>query len=107
MKFRSTRDVILRTSDLAKARAFYTEVLGFATTMSSEKLVGFETGAIQLFVETGDAPHAPVFELLVDDVAAAKERLIAAGCAVIEEDPSVPRCYVRDPFGYVFNVGPS
>jgi hypothetical protein len=23
---------------------------------------------------------------------------------VIEEDPSVPRCYLRDPFGLVFNL---
>jgi hypothetical protein len=28
-----------------------------------------------------------------------------AGCTLIEEDASVPRCYVRDPFGVVLNIG--
>jgi hypothetical protein len=30
--------------------------------------------------------------------------LIAAGCDIAEEDPSVPRCYIRDPYGLVFNI---
>jgi hypothetical protein len=35
---------------------------------------------------------------------AAKSRLLAAGCTVVEEAPAVPRCYIRDPFGLVFNI---
>ena len=76
-------------------------------------------GAIQLQVRDSDIEHflhtragvekgeeqAPVFELLVPDVQAAKRELIAAGCAIVEEDPSVPRCYIRDPYGVVFNLG--
>jgi hypothetical protein len=101
--FRSTRDIILRTGSLADAVRFYGTELGFATTLDRESMVGFETGAIQLFVEKG-APHAPVFELLVADLAAAKARVVALGCTIVEDDPSVPRCYVRDPFGLVFNL---
>jgi len=41
----------------------------------------------------------------VPNVDAAKARLIAAGCTVEEEDPSLPRCYIRDPYGVVFNIG--
>jgi hypothetical protein len=33
--------------------------------------------------------------------------LIAAGCTVIEENPKIPRCYIRDPYGMIFNVGQS
>jgi hypothetical protein len=33
--------------------------------------------------------------------------LLKAGCVVVEEDASVPRCYLRDPFGLVFNLGES
>jgi hypothetical protein len=40
----------------------------------------------------------------VPDVAAARARLVAAGCTVVEEDPRVPRCYLRDPYGLVFNL---
>jgi hypothetical protein len=35
---------------------------------------------------------------------AAKSRLLAAGCTVVEENPAIPRCYIQDPFGLVFNI---
>jgi catechol 2,3-dioxygenase-like lactoylglutathione lyase family enzyme len=102
--FASSRDVILRTERFDAAVAFYEGVLGLAVALRQGALVGFETGSFQLFVERGAPEHAPVFEMHVDDVAAAAARLVAAGCAVVEEDPRVPRCYVRDPFGFVFNL---
>ncbi len=34
-----------------------------------------------------------------------KKKLVAAGCVVLEENSDVPRCYVRDPYGMVFNIG--
>jgi hypothetical protein len=46
-----------------------------------------------------------VFELLVPDVVAAKRGLLAAGRTVVEEDPALPRCYIRDPYGFTFNLG--
>lgn len=101
---RASRDVIIRTDKWADATRFYETVLGFAITKRYPGIVGFETGAIQLFVEQGE-PHGPVFDFLVPDVRAAKERLLEAGCTLVEEDPSVPRCYLRDPYGVVFNVG--
>jgi catechol 2,3-dioxygenase-like lactoylglutathione lyase family enzyme len=102
--FRSSRDVILRTDALAEAVAFYTSVLGFRISSRAANLVGFETGSFCLYVEAG-SEHGPVFDLLVADVAAAKSRLLAAGCALVEEDPALPRCYLRDPYGFTFNVG--
>jgi catechol 2,3-dioxygenase-like lactoylglutathione lyase family enzyme len=100
----SSRDVIIRTPDWSEAVRFYESVLGFAATSRTESLVGFETGAFRLYVEAGPS-HGPVFDFLVADVAATKARLLAAGCGLVEEDASVPRCYLRDPFGIVFNVG--
>jgi hypothetical protein len=102
--FRSTRDIIVRTPDLEAAAKFYRESMGFPGSLNEANIVGFETGALQLFVERGTPAHAPVFEMLVEDVRAAKERLVAAGCVVVEEDPRLPRCYVRDAWGVVFNV---
>ncbi len=103
-KFRSSRDVIIRADDWAKATKFYRSVLGLPVTHRSKTLVGFETGAFCLYVEKGDE-HGPVFEFLVPDIQKAKRKLVAAGCTVLEENPSVPRCYIRDPFGVVFNIG--
>jgi catechol 2,3-dioxygenase-like lactoylglutathione lyase family enzyme len=101
---RSSRDVIIRTPDLRAAFAFYRDVLGLALTMSNDKMIGLETGAIQLFVESGE-PLPAVLDFLVPDIDATKTKLVAAGCTIIEENPSVPRCYVRDPFGLLFNLG--
>jgi catechol 2,3-dioxygenase-like lactoylglutathione lyase family enzyme len=101
---RSSRDVILRTANWVQARQFYETVLGFKVTNETDAMLRVETGAIRLFVEKGE-PHGPVFDFLVHDVQAAKNDLLAAGCVLVEEDPSIPRCYLRDPFGLVFNVG--
>jgi catechol 2,3-dioxygenase-like lactoylglutathione lyase family enzyme len=101
---KSSRDVIVRTESLAEAERFYGAVLGFAVSSRREGIVGFETGSFCLYVEKG-SEHGPVFEFLVADVDATKARLIAAGCTLIEEDRSIPRCYVRDPFGVTFNIG--
>jgi catechol 2,3-dioxygenase-like lactoylglutathione lyase family enzyme len=101
--FRSGRDVIIRTQAFTDAVSFYTSVLQLPVSYKSQNLVGFETGSFCLYVERGP-DHGPVFEFLVEDVEAAKSRLLAAGCVLVEENPDVPRCYVRDPLGLTFNV---
>ena len=101
---KSSRDVIIRTGAPEDAERFYESVLGFAVSSRGAGIVGFETGSFCLYVENG-AEHGPVFEFLVADVEATKTRLIAAGCILVEEDRSIPRCYVRDPFGVTFNIG--
>jgi hypothetical protein len=67
-------------------------------------VVGFETRSFCLFVERGSR-EGPVFEYLTSDVQQATLLLLEAGCTLIEEDPALPRCYVRDRVGMVFNVG--
>jgi catechol 2,3-dioxygenase-like lactoylglutathione lyase family enzyme len=104
--FKSSRDVIIRTESWAEAIRFYETVLGLPVVHRDETLIGFETGSFRLYVERGVA-HGPVFEFLVADVERAKADLLAAGCVLVEHDPSVPRCYVRDPQGVVFNIGPA
>jgi catechol 2,3-dioxygenase-like lactoylglutathione lyase family enzyme len=102
--FKSSRDVIIRTHSWAAAVRFYELVLGWPIVHRDKGMVGFETGSLRLYVEEGE-PHGPVFDFLVTDVQRAKSDLLAAGCVLVEEQPSVPRCYVRDPQGVVFNIG--
>ena len=100
----SSRDIILRTDRWAEAVSFYETVLGFAVIYRSESLVGFETGTFCLYVEKG-SPLEPVLDFLTPDVKALRDRLLAAGCTLVEENSSTPRCYLRDPFGLIFNLG--
>ncbi len=100
----STRDVPIQTDTLAEASAFYEKTLGLEVFCREPTLIGLETGAFRLFLDAGPA-YGPVFEFLVDDVQAKKAELVAAGCTVEQEDVSVPRCYIRDPYGLIFNIG--
>jgi hypothetical protein len=40
----------------------------------------------------------------VDNVEEAKARLVKAGCVIVKDEPEFPRCYVRDPFGLMYNL---
>jgi catechol 2,3-dioxygenase-like lactoylglutathione lyase family enzyme len=101
--FRASRDVIIRTENFQAAVRFYESVLGLKIVQSSASIVGFDAGAFRLYVEKG-SQHGPVFDFLVPDLQAAKQALLTAGCTLLEEDPSVPRCYICDPHGLVFNI---
>jgi predicted enzyme related to lactoylglutathione lyase len=101
--FRSSRDVIIQTRKWDEAIEFYRKTLGFPVTHQSPTVVGFETGSFCLYVEKGTQSGA-VFDFLVPDLQAAKKHLVAAGCKIIDENPKIPRCYIQDPFGLVFNI---
>ena len=94
----STSDLIFRTGDLGAAKAYYHGELGFPIVAETERLV-----ALAVYFERGDANGA-VFEFEVDDVAQAKAEMLARGCSLVEEDQDLPRCYLRDRFGLVFNL---
>jgi len=102
--FRSSREVILRTEKWSEAISFYGSALGLPVAYQDATLVGFETGSFRLYVEKGKA-HDPVFEMLVPDLETARQQLLQAGCTVVEEDTAMPRCYIRDPYGFTFNLG--
>ena len=104
--FKASRDIIVRTENWSEALNFYGSVLGLPITHQDKTIVGFETGSFCLYVKQGKE-HGPVFEFLVPDIQAAKRQLVAAGCTVIEENPKIPRCYVKGHCGMIFNVGQS
>lgn len=93
----------------AEARRFFGELLGWREIPKPPNLarrggVWFELGVQQLHVgieaEFRPAEKAhPAFE--VEDLAALRERLRAAGVATWEDEPypGRERFYVRDPFG--------
>jgi predicted enzyme related to lactoylglutathione lyase len=101
--FKASRDIIVRTEKWSEALEFYGSVLGLPITHRSETIVGFETGSFCLYVEQGKE-HGPVFDFLVPDIQEAKRQLVASGCTVIEENPDIPRCYIKDPYGMIFNI---
>ena len=96
-------DILIQTADPKGAAAFYVTALGFEVTDETPKLVSLHGDHINLFIERGPA-LGPVFEVKVEDVKAAKAKLISKGCEIVKDEPAFPRCYVKDPFGLIYNL---
>jgi len=66
-------------------------------------MIGLHGKHINLLIEPGPS-LGPVLEVTVDNVADAKQRLVEEGCEVVKDEPDFPRCYVKDPFGLIYNL---
>lgn len=96
-------DVLIQAPDPEAVAKFYVEKLGFTITGRHERWIDLHGENINLFIEEGPA-LGPVLEVTVDDVGKAKQRLLASGCTVVKDEPDFPRCYVRDPYGLIYNL---
>ena len=95
-------DILIQSPDPKAAAAFYVEQLGF--TITQEKpMLGLHGEHINLFIEQGP-PLGPVFEVTVPDVEEAKRRLVKNGCQIVKDEPHVPRTYIKDPHGLIYNL---
>jgi predicted enzyme related to lactoylglutathione lyase len=96
-------DILIQAPDPRKAAMFYVEHLGFEITDNNPKMIGLHGKHINLFIEPGP-PLGPVLEVTVDDVGKARARLVKNGCEVVKDEPEFPRCYVKDPYGLIYNL---
>lgn len=96
-------DILLQALDPKKTASFYVDHLGFEISDETPQMVSLEGEHINLFIEKGP-PLGPVLEVMVDSVAAAKIRLVKLGCQILKDEPEFPRCYIRDPFGLIYNL---
>ena len=95
-------DILIQTEHPAKAAAFYVEQLGFEIT-GETPMISLHGKHINLFIERGPA-LGPVLEVTVGSVEEAKARLVENGCQIVKDEPAFPRCYVKDPFGLIYNL---
>jgi len=98
MPFRFSQCLCLQTPDLDRAVAFYHRVMGLEVTYREGNGAELEAGPYRLFIDQG-AHQGPIMEFLAPDVEVAKEELLQVGCEV-----AGGCCYLRDPFGFVFNL---
>ena len=108
--------LIAPSASPADVRRFYAEGLELAevqtpSSLANASVIWFEAGAMTLHI--GCPPAGLVGDghtaLAVDDVAAARARLIAMGYAVDDTviPMGYPRFYVSDPWGNRFEIPPS
>ncbi|HEY1159107.1 MAG TPA: VOC family protein [Terracidiphilus sp.] len=96
-------DILIQAPDPNKAASFYVEHLGFEITGEDPKMFSLHGDNINLFIERGPA-LGPVLEVTVENVAEARLRLVKHGCEVIKDEPDFPRCYIKDPYGLIYNL---
>jgi len=96
-------DILIQAKDPIKAAKFYVKELGFEITDNNPKMLGLHGPHINLFIEPGP-PLGPVLEVTVKSVKKAKANLTKKGCRVVKDEPDFPRCYIKDPFGLIYNL---
>lgn len=96
-------DILIQAPDPGAAAQFYADALGFTVTGEDPAMISVHGPNINLFIERGPT-LGPVFEVTVDNVAEARLRLLGLGCEVVKDEPEFPRCYVKDPYGLIYNI---
>jgi predicted enzyme related to lactoylglutathione lyase len=96
-------DILIQSPDPKNAAAFYVEQLGFTITGEAPDMLSLHGAHINLFIERGPV-LGPVLEVTVPNVEEARRRLVKNGCEIVKDEPQFPRCYVKDPFGLIYNL---
>lgn len=82
---------------------FYQKVMGLEVIGREGNSVELKAEQNRLFLDQGPL-LGPIMDFLVPDVEAAKEELLKAGCQIVRWEGKGGCCYLRDPFGFVFNL---
>jgi hypothetical protein len=96
-------DILIQAQDPKAAASFYVDNMGFEITDEIPDMVSLHGKHLNLFIERGPA-LGPVLEVTVESVGEAKLRLVRNGCQIVKDEPDFPRCYVKDPFGLLYNL---
>jgi hypothetical protein len=96
-------DILIQAEDPKKAAQFYVAELGFQITDEVPNMISLHGKKINLFIERGPA-LGPVLEVTVKNIGKAKGDLVKKGCVIVKDEPEFPRCYVRDPYGLIYNL---
>lgn len=104
MKFKMSPNVAVRTDRYQEALKFYSDVLGFENRSEDPELADFDAEPLRMFVIEDRELEGLIHELFVEDLEAARDELVKQGCEVIRWHGLGQDCYIRDPFGVIFNL---
>ena len=104
MKIKMSPNIAVRTDRYQEALEFYSEVFGFENRSSDPNLGDFDAEVLNMFVIEDQEINGVVLELFVEDLEIAREELVNSGCKVIRWRGKGQDCYIRDPFGVIYNL---
>jgi catechol 2,3-dioxygenase-like lactoylglutathione lyase family enzyme len=103
MKYTLSHCVCIETPNSEEAAAFYQNVLGMEFSARFGDSIELKAGDRLLYFEKAPE-HRTIFEFNVDDLDAARAELESKGCTAIRWEGKGKPCYMRDPFGNLFNL---
>jgi predicted enzyme related to lactoylglutathione lyase len=105
MNFRMSKNIGFQVKNIEKAKEFYSNVFGMEEPAESEvNEVEFSTKTNSIYLIPGNENLGPIMEVVVSDLEAAKEHFVENGCEIVRWHGKGKDCYIKDPFGMVFNV---
>jgi catechol 2,3-dioxygenase-like lactoylglutathione lyase family enzyme len=107
MKFELSNCVALETKNPEKAVEFYQTVLGLQRSKQTAEFTEFKSGPFNFYVAKENHCPGVMLDFRVADLEAAVEHLQAHGCQVLQWDGKGSDCFMKDPFGLVFNLSQS
>lgn len=110
--FKGLRTCIYRVSDIGKATAWYSKVLGIEPYFNEPFYVGFNVGGYELGLQPEESSEPKGTSVLtywgVDDVKQKFSQLIAQGASAFEQPAEVGGgitvAAVKDPWGNIFGI---
>ncbi|HVU12025.1 MAG TPA: VOC family protein [Phototrophicaceae bacterium] len=110
--FQGLRTVIYNPGDLAKAKAWYTEVLGFGPYFDEPFYVGFNVGGYELGLNPGAPPPSQKTGVVaywgVANIEQAHQRLLELGATAVDQiedvGDGIKVATVLDPFGNLVGI---
>jgi predicted enzyme related to lactoylglutathione lyase len=103
MPYKFSKCIACQTTDYERAIEFYQNVLGFDIVERHEDYVEVKAEQNRLFLAKSDTP-CKIHELIVPDLEAARDALVANGCEVVIWKGKGKDCFIRDPFGFMLNL---
>lgn len=104
MQFRMTKHIAVNVRNYQKAISFYRETLGWEMIKEGVNESHFVKGDTNFYIEENEQkPYAAFFEYEVDDIEAAKTKLLLEGC-IISRTYSPKSIMFSDAYGMNFHV---
>ena len=104
LTFKKSNHVALLTKDFDSASKFYSKVLQLPIQNATKNEIEYRTGDSCFYVIRDKNLSTTVLEFIVDDLECTKNHLFANGCEIVKWEGKGKDCYMRDPFGLVFNI---
>ncbi|WP_163100416.1 VOC family protein [Peribacillus alkalitolerans] len=105
MIYRVSKNIGFQVKNVEEAKLFYENILGFKQPEQSfVSEIEFRTDYNNIFLIEGNENLGPVMEIVVENLEEAKQYLVDNGFVIVRWEGKGKDCYVRDPFGMVFNV---